>query len=190
MRDCRRQQQYHFRDLSAMYPDRSTFAHRLLHDDSTAFQRAQQDHGNRPATMANHLSFQSATTITARVMMSVLFVASGTSKLTAPDFTKKYMEAYGVPGYLLYPAAALEITCGTMLILGVMLTPLGLLLTGWCILCASIFHRDWNGDNGQTEQIMFMKNLCMAGGFLMLAAGQQGSSSAGEYWERLYGNVS
>ena len=173
-----------------MYPDRSIFTHHLLHTSSTSIQQSKQHDSPPPATMANRLSFQSATTITARVLMSVLFVASGTSKLTAPDFTKKYMEAYGVPGYLLYPAAALEITSGTMLILGVMLTPLGLLLTGWCILCASIFHRDWNGDNGQTEQIMFMKNLCMAGGFLILAGGQQGSGSGGEYWKTLYGNVS
>ena len=89
------------------------------------------------------------------------------------------MEAYGVPGYLVYPAAALELTSGTMLILGVMLMELGVVLSGWCLLTASIFHRDWQGDDGQTQQLMFMKNLCMAGGFLVLASTPHESRSFG-----------
>lgn len=110
--------------------------------------------------------------IAARTLMSVLFIASGTSKLTSQDFTKKYMEAYGVPSYLLYPAAALELASGTMLLLGIMLHELGVVLVAWCLLTASIFHREWQGDDGQTQQIMFMKNLCMAGGFLMMSEGR------------------
>lgn len=91
------------------------------------------------------------------------------------------MEAFGVPGYLVYPAAAFEISTGTVMILGLRLTEVGMICSGWCLLTASIFHRDWQGDDGQTQQIMFMKNLNMAGGFLVLvaAASDEGKSVAG-----------
>ena len=123
------------------------------------------------------ISFRSFLDIVARALMSILFLASGTSKITSPKAMQEYMKVYGVPGYLLYPAAALELSTGTMLILGVLLMEVGTVLSGWCILTASIFHRDWQGDGGQTQQIMFMKNLCLSGGFLILAASQQHHTS-------------
>ena len=134
---------------------------------------------NQVQIMYRPLSFEAFASIAARTLMSVLFLASGTTKLTSTKAMQEYMEAYGVPGYLVYPAAALELTSGTMLILGVMLMELGVVLSGWCLLTASIFHRDWQGDDGQTQQLMFMKNLCMAGGFLVLASTPHESRSFG-----------
>lgn len=103
---------------------------------------------------------------TARVLISVLFLVSGTGKLGAVKPTQEYMEAYGVPGYLIWPAAALEIQGGLMLVLGLGLRSVGMILSGWCLLTGMIFHRDLTD---QTQQIMFMKNLAMAGGLLVLA---------------------
>lgn len=102
----------------------------------------------------------------ARVLMSILFLVSGTGKLANVEGTQKYMEAYGVPGYLLWPAAALEIGCGTMLWTGYRTRQLGIILAGWCLLTAMIFHTEF-GD--QNQKINFMKNMVMAGGFLVLA---------------------
>jgi putative oxidoreductase len=102
----------------------------------------------------------------ARLLMSTLFLLSGIGKLGAIKATKEYMEAYGVPGYLIYPAAALEITGGVMLLLGVFTRPLSLVLAGWCLLTAAIFHKELTD---QTQQIMFFKNMVMAGGFLVLS---------------------
>jgi putative oxidoreductase len=104
----------------------------------------------------------------ARILMSILFLASGTGKLGAIKPTQEYMEAYGVPGYLIWPAAALEIQGGIMLVLGIGLRTVGMVLSGWCLLTAMIFHRDLTD---QTQQIMFLKNLVMAGGFLVVAEG-------------------
>ena len=98
--------------------------------------------------------------------MAVLFVVSGVGKLAAVEGTKKYMEAFGVPGYLLWPAAAFEIGSGMALIAGWHTRELAVPLAAWCLLTAAIFHRDF-GD--QLQQINFMKNLAMAGGFFILA---------------------
>ncbi|KAF2111180.1 hypothetical protein BDV96DRAFT_582716 [Lophiotrema nucula] len=75
------------------------------------------------------------------------------------------MEAYGVPGSLIYPAAAFEIVSGVMLLVDRKTKHLGWLLAGWCILTAAIFHADFKD---QTQLIMFLKNMTMAGGFLGL----------------------
>jgi putative oxidoreductase len=102
----------------------------------------------------------------ARFLMSLLFILSGISKLTSVAQTQAYMEAYGVPGKLLWPAAALEISGGTLILIGQFTMPVAVILSGWCLLTASIFHMDLKD---QTQLIMFLKNMAMAGGFLILA---------------------
>ncbi|KAJ9616933.1 hypothetical protein H2200_000653 [Cladophialophora chaetospira] len=102
----------------------------------------------------------------ARFLMSLLFILSGVSKLTSTKETQQYMEAYGVPGILIWPAAALEITGGTMILTGQFTNPVSVILSGWCLLTAAIFHKELSD---QTQMIMFLKNMAMAGGFLVLA---------------------
>lgn len=91
--------------------------------------------------------------------MSILFLVSGIGKLGAVKQTQAYMEAYDVPGYLLYPAAALEIGGGTMLLADHNASHtrwLAMVLSGWCILTALIFHTDLND---QEQKINLMKNI-------------------------------
>jgi putative oxidoreductase len=102
----------------------------------------------------------------ARALMSVLFLLSGFGKVTAVAATQAYMQAYGVPGVLLWPAAAWEIAGGILLLIGLGTRPLAVLLAGWCLLTAAIFHTAF-GD--QNQMINFLKNLPMTGGFLVLA---------------------
>jgi putative oxidoreductase len=102
----------------------------------------------------------------ARLLMSILFLMSGVGKLTAVAATQGYMEAYGVAGVLIWPAAALEIGGGLMLVLGLWARPLALVMAAWCLLTASIFHTKFSDP---TQMVMFLKNLTMAGGFLVLA---------------------
>jgi len=118
----------------------------------------------------------------ARLLMSILFLLSGISKLGAVEETQKYMEAYGVPGYLIYPAAALEITGGSLLLIGLYTHPLSVVLAGWCLLTAFIFHTEFTD---QTQLIMMLKNLAMAGGFLILSDhGAPGMSVDGGYFSK------
>ncbi|MEA2909933.1 MAG: putative oxidoreductase [Bradyrhizobium sp.] len=81
--------------------------------------------------------------VPARVLMSLLFLASGVGKISAVAARQAYMQAFGVPGVLLWPAAAWEITAGIFLLIGLAIRPLALLLTGWCLLTAVIFHVEW-----------------------------------------------
>ncbi|KAF2733019.1 DoxX family protein [Polyplosphaeria fusca] len=104
-----------------------------------------------------------------RVFMSLIFLIFGSGKLATITPTQAYMEAYGVPGILIYPAAAFELVSATLLLIDRQIFHVGWLLAGWCVLTGVIFHRDWVGDGAQTQLMMFLKNLVMAGGFLVLA---------------------
>ena len=101
----------------------------------------------------------------ARLLMASIFIVSGIVKLTLSSAMQHYMESYGVPGVLVWPAAAFELSTGVLLIIGLWVRPASILLAGWCLLTASIFHTAW-GD--PTQLMMFFKNMVMAGGFLIL----------------------
>ena len=67
---------------------------------------------------------------------------------------------------LVWPAACFEYVARICLFLGYRARPVVVLLAGWCLLTARIFHRQFS----DLDQLMnFFKNLTMAGGFLFLA---------------------
>jgi putative oxidoreductase len=102
----------------------------------------------------------------ARAGLSAIFIISGASKVSAFAGTQAYMEAFGLPGILLVPTIAFEIGAGMALLLGVGVRYVALLLAGFSIVTALVFHRDF-ADN--IQQIMFLKNVAMAGGLLLLS---------------------
>ncbi len=102
----------------------------------------------------------------ARLLMSLLFLLSGFSKLAGNAGIQHYMQAYGVPGVLSWPAAAWEIGGGLLLLVGLWIQPVSVLMAGWCLLTASIFHTAFSDQN---QMINFFKNMTMAGGFLLVA---------------------
>jgi putative oxidoreductase len=104
--------------------------------------------------------------VPARAAMAAIFVLSGISKIGAFEGTQAYMDAFGLPGALLGPTIAFEILAGLALLLGLGVRQAAFLLAGFSIITALIFHRDF-GD--QIQQIMFLKNVAMAGGLLLLA---------------------
>lgn len=101
-----------------------------------------------------------------RVLMASIFLLSGVGKISNFAATQGYMEAFGLPGFLLTPTIAFEIGAGLLILVGLGTRYVALVLSGFCIVTALIFHHDF-GD--QMQQIMFLKNLVMAGGFLILA---------------------
>ncbi len=110
----------------------------------------------------------------ARVLMALIFILSGLSKLGAADAVRSYMEAMGVPGALLWPTIAFEVGAGVLVALGYHTRVIASLLAGFCLVSAAIFHHQFAD---QLQMIMFLKNISMAGGFLLLAAVGSGSLS-------------
>ena len=100
-----------------------------------------------------------------RILISLIFVVSGLTKLVNYAGTQAYMESAGVPGGLLVPVIALEVFGGLAVILGWHARLAAFLLAGFSVLSAVLFHAE-PGD--QMQMIMFMKNLALAGGFLMI----------------------
>lgn len=116
-----------------------------------------------------------AITLLARILLAQIFLVSGLGKLGAGYAgTQGYMAAMGLPGALLPLVIALEIGGGLALVAGFMTRWAALALAGFSVVSALIFHTDF-GD--QTQAIMFMKNLAMAGGLLLLYAHGAGAFS-------------
>lgn len=104
--------------------------------------------------------------LVSRILLSLLFVFSGFGKLTAIAGAQSYMESKGIPGVLIYPVILLELGGGILIILGYQTRIVAALLAGFCLASAAIFHTTFSDE---IQLIMFMKNLGLAGGFLLLA---------------------
>mgnify|MGYP000075448769 FL=1 len=109
-----------------------------------------------------------------RVLLSLIFLISGVGKISGYAGTQAYMDSMGVPGVLLPLVIALEILGGLAIIVGWQARIAAFLLAGFCLLSAVLFHGNI-GDQG--EQIQFLKNLGLAGGFLLIVAHGAGAWS-------------
>ncbi|MDH5358959.1 MAG: DoxX family protein [Gammaproteobacteria bacterium] len=113
--------------------------------------------------------------ISGRILLALIFIMGGIGKLGAGYAgTQGYMDAMGVPGMLLPLVIILELGGGIALIAGWKTRIVSLLLAGFTILAALIFHSNFAD---QMQMIMFMKNLAISGGLLILAANGAGAYS-------------
>ncbi len=106
-----------------------------------------------------------AIVLIARLLLAHIFVLAGVGKITGYAGTQGYMESMGVPGALLPLVILLELGGGLALIIGLLTRWVALALAAFCVASALIFHMNWSE---QTQMIMFMKNVALAGGFLLL----------------------
>ncbi len=101
--------------------------------------------------------------VAARLLMALIFITAGYSKLGAGfAATQGYMESVGLPGALLPLVILLELGGGIALLVGFQTRLAALALAVFSVVSAVIFH----SAPDQMQQIMFMKNLAMAGGLL------------------------
>jgi putative oxidoreductase len=107
-----------------------------------------------------------------RGLMSAIFLVAGFGKISAYAATQGYMESVGVPGALLPLVIALEIGGGLALLLGFNARLAALALAGFSIASAVLFHADFAD---QAQSVMFLKNLALAGGLLLVAAAGPGA---------------
>lgn len=109
-----------------------------------------------------------------RALLSAIFVLSGAGKIFGYAGTAAYMESQGVPGILLPAVIAVELLGGLMILVGFGSRWAALALAGFTLAAAALFH---NNLADQTQMIMFMKNLAIAGGLLLLFANGPGRLS-------------
>jgi putative oxidoreductase len=102
-----------------------------------------------------------------RVLLAILFVTSGLGKIGAYGGTAAYMSGAGVPGALLPLVIVLEVLGAAAIVIGWQTRFVAALLAGFTLLSAALFH---NNFADQIQSIMFLKNLAIAGGFLLLVA--------------------
>ena len=107
-----------------------------------------------------------------RVLMAAIFIQAGINKIFGYAGAQQYMEAHGVPGALLPLVILLEAGGGLALLLGIGTRWLALAFAGFCVLAALFFHLK---PDDQMQMISFMKNLTIAGGFLVLAGAGPGA---------------
>jgi putative oxidoreductase len=112
--------------------------------------------------------------VVGRVLIATLFVLSGWGKVAAYAGTQAYMQHASVPGDLLPLVILLELGGGIAIVIGLYTRPVALLLAGFSLLTGLLFHA---GSADQVQQIMFLKNLSLAGGFLFLVANGAGTLS-------------
>jgi len=109
-----------------------------------------------------------------RLLITFMFIMSGFSKMSNYSNTTAWMEMLGISGALLPIVISLEIFGGIAILIGWQVRVISLLLAGFCVLTAVVFHSDFADQNQMTQ---FMKNITIAGGFVFLIAHGAGNFS-------------
>ena len=100
-----------------------------------------------------------------RILLSALFLIEGIRKISVQDNVIMYMEDYGVPGILFIPSIILEILFPLLIIVGYKTKLSALVMALFTFTVAIIFHTDFHED---MQMIFFLKDLAIAGGFMMI----------------------
>lgn len=103
-----------------------------------------------------------------RVLISTIFLVAGVEKVLQPATTQQHMAQYGMPftDLFLVVAIVFEIVGGLSLLLGYKACWGAIALIIFLIPATLIFHTQFSD---QTQVVMFMKNLTIIGGLLMVA---------------------
>jgi putative oxidoreductase len=108
----------------------------------------------------------------ARILLVVLFVLFGWSKLTDFSGTVGYMASLSLPLPTLVAAVVvlMEFFVGLAIVLGLWTRPLALLLALYTLGAALVGHHYWTmaGADRMANTIQFYKNISIIGGLLLL----------------------
>jgi len=110
--------------------------------------------------------------VIARVLLALMFVLAGFSKFASLAGTAGYIASKGLPMPMVLAVltAVLEVVGGIALIVGFQARIAALALALFTIAAAFLFHNFWAmpADQAFVNQLMFMKNLSIAGGLLFV----------------------
>ena len=129
---------------------------------------------DRNTGTSRNQALRNTTEFAGRSFLAALFLLSGLGKIGAYSATAGYMSSLGVPGALLPVVIAFEVLGAVAIVAGWRTRIVAFLLAGFTLLSALIFH---NNFADQIQMIMFLKNVSIAGGFLLLVANGAGAWS-------------
>ena len=102
-----------------------------------------------------------------RILISALFLVSAVNKILNLDGSMSWMEGFGIPGFLIFPAIVIEVILPILVIVGYQARIAAGILAIFCLTTAFLFHFDFSN---QTQLVSFLKNIGLAGGFLFIVA--------------------
>jgi putative oxidoreductase len=106
-----------------------------------------------------------------RILMGSLFLIAGYGKVMGGAAIGGYIESK-IPGlgFMAWPVAIFELVAGALLIIGFQTRLTALALAGFCVFTGLIFH-------GFADQTGMLKNIALAGGFLIIFSKGSGGMS-------------
>lgn len=110
--------------------------------------------------------------LVARLLLALLFILAGFGKLSDVPGFAGFMASGGVPAFLAWPVVLFEILGGLAILVGFQTRIVALALGAFSVLAGLLYHFD---PADQMQMTMLLKNLAIAGGFLLLA--QTGSGA-------------
>ena len=127
-------------------------------------------------------SLRDVTALVGRILLALIFVLSGLNKVMNMSGTAGYMVQAGISPQLVHPALylsiAVELGCGLLIMAGLQTRLAALIIFLWLIPVTLLFHvagyfhavQQHQAMAALTQQIMYLKNIAMMGGLLVLAA--------------------
>ena len=115
----------------------------------------------------NSDSIHAAAALVGRLLLALLFILEGWSKLRGYGAATAYMERFSVPGLLLPLAILVELGGGLLLAIGWQTRCAALALAIFSVAAALMFHLNFADRN---QMLHFEKDLAIAGGLLALFA--------------------
>ena len=103
--------------------------------------------------------------LAARLLLVTMFLVAGFNKISGYEGTQQYMQSMGVPGAMLPIVIALELGGGLAIAVGFGTRLVAFLLAGFTLLATLVFHSNLAD---QVQMLFFLKNLGIAGAFLLL----------------------
>lgn len=119
-------------------------------------------------------SYTSYVSAVGRLLLALMFIQSGFGKLTDISGTAGYIASGGLPMATVLAVAAglLEFFGGLALVVGYQVRWVGLALALFTLVASVLFHAYWSAPEAQkfVTQLLFMKNISVAGGMFLVSA--------------------
>jgi putative oxidoreductase len=109
-----------------------------------------------------------------RISLASMFLLAGFNKIGGFDGTAAYIASVGLPLPKLLTGLAIivEVVGGLALVIGFKARLAALVLAGFTLVASYFFHNFWlmAADQQAVNMLMFMKNIAVTGGMLMVFA--------------------